>query len=534
MKFATIRRAVLGAAVSGACIIAAACKDSNAPDRKAIFVPSDAAIYFDSTIVDETRGYYLDVDNTGSAAAQLTASISGPGAARFSVDQSSSDCLDRPLQPHATCTLTIRFAPAVAGAQSASLLIEGAGTPLPPIALTGLGVAHVTVLIPDPVAGSVIARDEAGKTLQSCHASSCGFFATSPVVNLTAAPDANGFFSGFSGGGCTGTAPCALAVGAGATVTATFALPPETIIDTHLVPRFTNRTGVAWAFHSDDPNATFECTFNGLTQPCTSPFTRSGLPLAQYIFSVRAISNGVPDATPAIDTVTLATANLIRYSFDVDGTNAGGLAPDYAAVIGTAAHVAGRYDGAMKFDGSSSGGIRVAGVDTLFEQSNEWTITFWFREDSVVKNTTLFEVRATDAEGHDRGWETYHGAYPDAVLTTCSAAGCASFAAPVGYWHNIVYRYSAPSTSTGGPVEIWLDGALAGTLPNANGVPLMTHVSPELRLGYYGPYGANGQYGTYAIDEFRVFDRVFTPAEQCTVVSYGSWNGSSCTVPVMQ
>ena len=252
-----------------------------------------------------------------------------------------------------------------------------------------------------------------------------------------------------------------------------------------------------------------------------------------YVGPYDTLIDGVPDATPAVDTVTVADWDLLRYPFDADGVNAGGLAPDYRAIIGTGSYVAGRYGSAVKFDGSTTGGMRIPGVDTLFTQGNQWTIALWFHEDSVVKNTMLFELRGTDADGNDRGWETYHGAYPDATLNTCSAAGCASFAAPVGVWHNIVYRYAAPSISVGGPLEIWLDGALVATLPNANNVPLMTHVSPELRLGYYGPYGSSGQYGKFTVDELRVFDRVFTPAEQCTVVSYGTWNGSSCTVTGM-
>ena len=82
----------------------------------------------------------------------------------------------------------------------------------------------------------------------------------------------------------------------------------------------------------------------------------------------------------------------------------------------------------------------------------------------------------------------------------------------------MVYRYAGPSTATGGPLEIWLDGALVATLPNDNHVPLMTHVLPELRLGFRGPFGVNGQYGQFAFDELRVFDRVFTPADLCATV----------------
>ncbi len=49
------------------------------------------------------------------------------------------------------------------------------------------------------------------------------------MVTLTAAPDANSTFNGWSGGGCTGTAPCAVTMDAAKTVTATFMLNTLTV-----------------------------------------------------------------------------------------------------------------------------------------------------------------------------------------------------------------------------------------------------------------------------------------------------------------
>src|SRR5207247_10851050 len=43
------------------------------------------------------------------------------------------------------------------------------------------------------------------------------------VVALTATPSASSVFTGWSGGGCTGTGPCTVTMSAAATVTATFA-----------------------------------------------------------------------------------------------------------------------------------------------------------------------------------------------------------------------------------------------------------------------------------------------------------------------
>ena len=42
------------------------------------------------------------------------------------------------------------------------------------------------------------------------------------IVALTAIPDANSLFTGWSGGGCSGTGTCTLTVDAATTVTATF------------------------------------------------------------------------------------------------------------------------------------------------------------------------------------------------------------------------------------------------------------------------------------------------------------------------
>jgi len=47
-------------------------------------------------------------------------------------------------------------------------------------------------------------------------------YASGTVVTLTATPDANSIFTGWSGGGCSGTGPCTVTVNAATTVTATF------------------------------------------------------------------------------------------------------------------------------------------------------------------------------------------------------------------------------------------------------------------------------------------------------------------------
>ncbi len=73
----------------------------------------------------------------------------------------------------------------------------------------------------------------------------CGnSYADGTSVTLTAHPDANTDFTGFSGGGCAGTSPCAVTMDAAKSVTATFAqqaIPPSNAFSTGKVKRNTKK-----------------------------------------------------------------------------------------------------------------------------------------------------------------------------------------------------------------------------------------------------------------------------------------------------
>lgn len=77
---------------------------------------------------------------------------------------------------------------------------------------------------------------------------------------------------------------------------------PETTILSG--PRENDVTGksVSFAFRSDAPNATFQCSLPPVTSdfvPCTSPFTATNLPYATSLFLVKAVTLAGPDPTPA-------------------------------------------------------------------------------------------------------------------------------------------------------------------------------------------------------------------------------------------
>src|SRR5207247_1962361 len=63
----------------------------------------------------------------------------------------------------------------------------------------------------------------------SCGAACSASFTVGTAVTLTATPDAASTFTGWSGGGCSGTATCIVTVNAATSVTATFALQTFTL-----------------------------------------------------------------------------------------------------------------------------------------------------------------------------------------------------------------------------------------------------------------------------------------------------------------
>ncbi len=90
-----------------------------------------------------------------------------------------------------------------------------------------LSISGCTVLLPTYTLS--VARSGAGSGMVSsspagitCGTLCDGVFASGTVVTLTATPDAGSAFTGWSGGGCSGTGTCATTVSAASTVTATF------------------------------------------------------------------------------------------------------------------------------------------------------------------------------------------------------------------------------------------------------------------------------------------------------------------------
>jgi alpha-tubulin suppressor-like RCC1 family protein len=147
-------------------------------------------------------------------------------------------------------------------------------------------------------------------------------YADGAAVTLTATPSGDSTFSGWSGGGCSGTGPCRLRMGGDTTVTAGFEKIPfdgSKATGSPSPPRpgpETPDTKITGArFNSADRTASFRFKAIGEATrfrcrlkrphrtarflPCAPPRTYEHLKPGGYLFSVRAVGPGGADRTPA-------------------------------------------------------------------------------------------------------------------------------------------------------------------------------------------------------------------------------------------
>src|SRR5262249_45262333 len=139
---------------------------------------------------------------TGTLSAMLS------GSAAFTV---SMGCTT--LAAGATCPVTVSFSPTAVAAATPGLPLPATGSSAT-AALSGTGTATVTVT---NAGGGRVTSSPAGIDCGTI----CTFaFARTPVT-LTATPDGNHTFGGWSGA-CTGTGTCSLSLTRARSVTATF------------------------------------------------------------------------------------------------------------------------------------------------------------------------------------------------------------------------------------------------------------------------------------------------------------------------
>ena len=164
---------------------------------------------FGNVIVGETEDRTFTVKNVGSGMLSGSASTSG----RFSIVSGGSYS----LAGGDSQTVTVRFSPTSAVTSNGSVTFTGGV--ITSRTVTGTGVTANFIL--------TVSKTGSGSGTVSATGISCGSdckqaYSSGSSVTLTATAASGSVFSGWSGGGCSGTGTCTVTMSADTTVTATF------------------------------------------------------------------------------------------------------------------------------------------------------------------------------------------------------------------------------------------------------------------------------------------------------------------------
>ncbi|MFA5073121.1 MAG: PKD domain-containing protein [Nitrospirota bacterium] len=170
------------------------------------------------------------ISNTGTDDLNIGALvITGTNAGSFTIPSSTDTCSNKKLVPHethpTTCTFVVNFAPVTGGQNTGNITVSSNDSGSPQyISLQGMGQYTLTVQKNGTWIGTVTSQPSG----INCGATCVSNFNGGTNITLTATPDADASFNGWSGSVCSGnTNPCIFTLNSHATVTATFnILPP--------------------------------------------------------------------------------------------------------------------------------------------------------------------------------------------------------------------------------------------------------------------------------------------------------------------
>jgi len=238
-----------------------------------------------------------------SAALSTTVSSSSPGSP-FAITKDG--CSGKSLGAMMSCEITVQFDPITYGTAAALLSINGGQASA---ALTGTGEDSVQLSVLKSGTGTGVVTDSTGAI--ACGPTCTASFdrtTSSPVVTLSASPGTRSAFAGWSGGGCSGTAPCIVTLNAASTsVTAQFIPTPE-MLTVNFRPI---GAGAAGGSISSSPSG-ISCT-----GPCTTSAT---FPIGTMVtltvsgVSAGALASWMPaSCSGSACSITMSSAQTVGY-----------------------------------------------------------------------------------------------------------------------------------------------------------------------------------------------------------------------------
>ena len=183
---------------------------------------------FDPVEVGSTITESFTIENTGNDTLTITAiDIS---SVHFST--AVSGALPLSIAPDDSATFDITFTPIDSGLQTATVSITNNDSDENPYAFVVQGTAFQTYALTIHKPGNGFGTIVSSPAGISCGITCQGIYDEGTVITLTATPETGSSFSGWSGGGCSGTQPCAVTLHEDTDISATFTLDTYTIAAT--------------------------------------------------------------------------------------------------------------------------------------------------------------------------------------------------------------------------------------------------------------------------------------------------------------
>ena len=182
-------------------------------------------VEFGSVNVGATSEKQVIVKNDGNANLVI-GTITSP---TYPFSKATDNCSGQTIAPNATCTVMYRFTPTTSGNFSSNSNIPSNDPDENPVTVTlnGTGSSAPSISVSKSGAGT-------GTVTSSPAGINCGddcseVYTQGTKVTLTAKADVNSTFTGWSGGGCSGTGTCIVIMNADIAVTAAFSAGPPAI-----------------------------------------------------------------------------------------------------------------------------------------------------------------------------------------------------------------------------------------------------------------------------------------------------------------
>jgi hypothetical protein len=356
----------------------------------------------------------------------------------------------------------------------------------------------------------------------NCGATCAASYASGAMTTLTATAGTGSTFMGW-GGACSGTSTtCLVTVSGPTSVSANFVLVPETVTVTKAGP---GSGTVSSSPSGINCGATCSTSFDYGT-----PVTLTAQPTSTSIFagwSGACTGTGTCMITANAATSVTATFNPapnIWYTFDGDSKNSGTTGGMDLTAVGVT-YVTGKFNHAAQI--SASGAQYTAGARATIGTYAQGTISMWIH-DYVTTNAIFidFDNRSTSPYGGLQLFPESNGTAGLLLSSTTTSYVPAGNPNVVnigasGAWHNLILVYNRDNASHN--FEVWLDDVLSSSITNNNAASTIFNSSQADQLTV-------GQ-ASMTIDDVRIYNQVFTQAQQCTVIIGGAWSGTACTLP---